>query len=186
MLEKCVLALTGAEAKEACGMEQLYGGLEAGIEGGIHTVRLLWEHHAQEENWGFLLIDTHNAFNEDNRTSMMCAVQLDWPSGGRFAFNCYRHWSTLVISAGDGMGHFLYIKEEVAQGDPLEMVAHGLGPPPPPSYRTYVCPTPASLSHDMLMTLGQEAHSRTYNTTLTILWCKGPQEDISWIQPRAS
>ena len=31
MLAKCVLAVTGEEAKEACGTEQLCGGLEAGI-----------------------------------------------------------------------------------------------------------------------------------------------------------
>ena len=42
MLDKCVLVLTRAEAKEACSTEQLCGGLEAGIEGGIHVVRLLW------------------------------------------------------------------------------------------------------------------------------------------------
>ena len=38
---KCVLVVTGAEAKEACGTEYLCGGLEAGIEGGIHLDRLL-------------------------------------------------------------------------------------------------------------------------------------------------
>ena len=42
MLSKCVLAVTGAEAEEACGTEQLCGGLEAGIIGGIHAVRILW------------------------------------------------------------------------------------------------------------------------------------------------
>ena len=41
MLVKCVLAVTGAEAKEACGTEQLYRGLEAVIKGGIYLVRLL-------------------------------------------------------------------------------------------------------------------------------------------------
>ena len=41
MLAKCVLAVTGAEAKEACGTEQLYRGLEAVIKGGIYLVRLL-------------------------------------------------------------------------------------------------------------------------------------------------
>ena len=46
VLAKCVLAVTGAEAKEACGTEQVYGVLESGVEGGIHTVRLLWQHHA--------------------------------------------------------------------------------------------------------------------------------------------
>ena len=42
MLEKCVLALTGAEAKKACGTEQLCRGLEAGIEGRIQAARILW------------------------------------------------------------------------------------------------------------------------------------------------
>ena len=41
MLARCVLVVTGAEAKEACMTEQLCGGLQAGIEGGIHAVRLL-------------------------------------------------------------------------------------------------------------------------------------------------
>ena len=57
MLAKCVLAVAGAGAKEACSMEQLCGGLEAGIEGGIHASRLLWQKHAQEEEWAFILVD---------------------------------------------------------------------------------------------------------------------------------
>ena len=45
MLEKCVLEVMGAEAeaKEACGTEQLCGGLETRIEGEVHSVRLLWQ-----------------------------------------------------------------------------------------------------------------------------------------------
>ena len=34
ILAKCVLVVTGAEAKEACRTEHICGGLEAGIEGG--------------------------------------------------------------------------------------------------------------------------------------------------------
>ena len=64
MLANCVLAMTGEESKEACGTEHLCGGLYERIGGGIHAVRLLWQKHAQEEDWGFLLIDAHNAFNE--------------------------------------------------------------------------------------------------------------------------
>ena len=52
MLAKCVLVVTGAEAKEACRTEQLCGGQEAGIEGGIHMVWLLWQQHDQEEDCG--------------------------------------------------------------------------------------------------------------------------------------
>ena len=32
---------------------------------------VLWEEHAQEEEWGFLLIDARNAFNEENWTAML-------------------------------------------------------------------------------------------------------------------
>ena len=41
MLTKCVLVATGEEAKEAYGAEQLCGGLEVGIEVGIHVLRIL-------------------------------------------------------------------------------------------------------------------------------------------------
>ena len=61
---KCLLQVTGQESKAACGTEQLAGGVEAGIDGAIHSMRLLWEQHSQEEEWGFLLIDVWNAFNE--------------------------------------------------------------------------------------------------------------------------
>ena len=42
MLAKCLMVVTGAEATEACRTKQLCGGLEAGIEGNIYLVRLLW------------------------------------------------------------------------------------------------------------------------------------------------
>ena len=41
MLTKCVLEVMGDESKKACGTEQLCRGLEAGLEVGIHVVRLL-------------------------------------------------------------------------------------------------------------------------------------------------
>ena len=53
MLEKCMLAVMGAEAKEAYETEQRCRGLEAGIEGRIHMVQLLWKQHDQEEDWSF-------------------------------------------------------------------------------------------------------------------------------------
>ena len=42
LMAKCLLQLTGQEAKAACGTEQLAGGVEAGIEGSIHAMRVLW------------------------------------------------------------------------------------------------------------------------------------------------
>jgi hypothetical protein len=63
---KCVLLVAGGEAKDECGVDQLCAGLKARIEGGIHAMRLLWEQHKAEEEWGFLLVDARNAFNEGN------------------------------------------------------------------------------------------------------------------------
>jgi hypothetical protein len=58
--------LWAAQAKDECGVDQLCNGLEARIKGGIHVMQLLWEQHEAEEEWGFLLVDAHNAFNEGN------------------------------------------------------------------------------------------------------------------------
>ena len=71
MMAKCLLKVAGKEAKTACGTTQLAGGLEAGIEGAIHAMCILWEDHKKEEDWGFLLIDARNTFNEENRTAML-------------------------------------------------------------------------------------------------------------------
>ena len=97
--------------------------MEAGIKGAIHAARLQWAQHSHEEDWGFLLIDTQNAFNEENRTAMLWAVRHEWTSGAQFTFNCYRHWATLVVRhTADGSVHFLHSKEGVTQGDPLAMI----------------------------------------------------------------
>ena len=59
---------------------------------------------------------------------MLWAVRHEWPSGAHFTFNCYRHWDTLVVrDTGDGSVHFLHSKEGVTQGDPLAMIAYGIG-----------------------------------------------------------
>ena len=43
LMSKCLLKVAGPEAKSACGTTQLAGGLEAGIEGAIHVMRVLFE-----------------------------------------------------------------------------------------------------------------------------------------------
>ena len=45
MIAKCLLRVVGPEAKAACGTTQLVGGVEEGIEGAIHAMRVLWEEH---------------------------------------------------------------------------------------------------------------------------------------------
>ena len=86
-MENCVLQMTGKESKAACGTDQLMVGVEAGIEGGIHNIRLLWAQHPHEEDWSFFLIDAQNTFNEENRTAMLCSVRNECPSGTQFTFN---------------------------------------------------------------------------------------------------
>ena len=61
---------------------------------------------------------------------MLWLVRFEWPSGAWFAFNCYCHWATLVVRSCDGTGHLLFRQEGVTQGDPLAMVAYGIGIPP--------------------------------------------------------
>ena len=74
MIKKCVLAVTGEESKEAYGTDQPCGGLEAGIKGGIHVTRLFWKNHSEEDDWGFLLIDTCNELEKKNRTVTLLEV----------------------------------------------------------------------------------------------------------------
>ena len=51
MMAKCLLRVAGQESKAACGTMQLLEGVEAGIEGAIHAMRVLWEEHQTEEDW---------------------------------------------------------------------------------------------------------------------------------------
>ena len=102
--------------------------MEAGIEGAIHVMRVLWEEHTQEEDWGFLLIDARNAFNEENRAAMLWAVRHGRSSGAQFSLNCYLHRPTLVVRGTvDGSGHFLHSNEGVNQGYPLVMITYDIG-----------------------------------------------------------
>jgi hypothetical protein len=128
LFSKTILGLTLGEPKTACGADQLCSGLEAGIEGAIHAGQWMWDQHSEEENWGFLLVDAHNAFNQVNRTAMLWVVRHEWPSGCRFVFNSYQHWATLIIRSSHGADFMIFLlsREEVTQGGPLAVVAFGL------------------------------------------------------------
>ena len=94
-------------------------------------MRLLCKQHYQEEDWGFLLIDARNAFNEENLTSMLWAIWHEWTGGAQFTFNCYHHCDTLVVRyTANGSGHFLHNKEGVTHCYPLAMIAYGIWVPP--------------------------------------------------------
>jgi hypothetical protein len=88
----------------------------------------MWDQHSEEENWGFLLVDARNAFDEVNRTAVLWVVQHEWPSGCRFVFNSYRHWTTLIIRSSQGADFtiFLLSRKGVTPGCLLAMVAFGL------------------------------------------------------------
>lgn len=59
---------------------------------------------------------------------MLWTVRHEWPSGARFVFNCYKHhYNILVIRNNNGTLCVTASKEGVTQGDPLAMIAYGLG-----------------------------------------------------------
>ena len=108
-------------------MDKLCGGMKADIEGGIHSMPLLWQKNYQEEDCGLLLIDAQNLFNEENWKAMLWAVRFDWTSGTQFTFNRYCHWVTLVVLNVDGSGHLLHSKGGRTQGYLLVIIDYGIG-----------------------------------------------------------
>eukprot|EP00957_Ditylum_brightwellii_P001289 101360-Ditylum_brightwellii.AAC.1 len=80
---KDLLFVCGEEAAETCGTKQLCGGLRSGIKGGIHVISDLWNSYGDDDEWGFLIVDARNAFNEINRMAMLWHVRHVWSSGCR-------------------------------------------------------------------------------------------------------
>lgn len=127
LFAKCVLKVVGTEAKEACGSAQLCTYLKADIKGAVHAVRAMWNRSADNEEWGFLLVDAANVFNAGNRTVILWTVRHRYPSGDRFSFNCYYHWFQLMIRSKYGYaGHWLTCQEGVTQGYRLSMILYGI------------------------------------------------------------
>ena len=79
-----------------------------------------------EEDMGFTLIDARNAFNEINRTAMLWTARHIWPSGSLFAFNIYRHHSTLTVRGENRTTSRILSQEGVTQGCPLAMILYAL------------------------------------------------------------
>ncbi len=75
---------------------------------------------------GALLVDAKNGFNELGRRAMLWTVRHRWASGARFAFNCYRHASKLILRRKGKTGYTLLSLEGITQGDPLAMILYGL------------------------------------------------------------
>ena len=47
-LSKGIMDMSGEESMHACEKAQLFGSLAIGIEGGIHTMSLVWIQHSSE------------------------------------------------------------------------------------------------------------------------------------------
>ena len=75
---------------------------------------------------GVLLVDAKNGFNELSRKAMLWTTRHLWANGSRFAFNCYRHSSQLLLRRRGLPCLILLSREGVTQGDPLSMVLYGL------------------------------------------------------------
>ena len=73
-----------------------------------------------------MLVDACNGFNNMSRLEMLCNVRYHWPTGARFAFNCYRHWAQLLIRQPGETPVKILSQERVTQGDPLLMVLYGI------------------------------------------------------------
>ena len=63
---KYALKFTGYEATHVCKDDQLFAVWKAGIDGMVNGVQYIWEANRTKENWGLLLVDVKNVFNEIN------------------------------------------------------------------------------------------------------------------------
>ena len=95
ILGKIIVMATRWEIEEECGVDQLCSGLQAGIEGAIHSMRELFEDN-KGTGWGVLLVDAKNAFNSLNREAALWNVRVLWPQCSRFLFNTYWGYAGII------------------------------------------------------------------------------------------
>ena len=69
-----MLKVTLSEATHTCKDDQIYALFGVGICRAVHRFQYIWDANSIEENWGFLIVDTKNAFNEINRIIMLWTV----------------------------------------------------------------------------------------------------------------
>ena len=78
-------------------------------------------------DWVFIIVGVKNAYNEIHCIGMLWTIRHLWPSGARFVFNCYCHYSLLIFWNANKTAIFLHIREDVMQEDTYDMVAYGNG-----------------------------------------------------------
>ena len=57
---------------------------------------------------------------------MVWNVRHRWPAEARFTFNCYRHWTQLLLCQLGEPPVTILSREGVTLGDPLSMVLYGI------------------------------------------------------------
>jgi len=58
-------------AADECGIDNLSGGMSAGIEAAVHSANEVVDGNYETDACGFILVDARNAFNELNRYTML-------------------------------------------------------------------------------------------------------------------
>jgi len=71
LFAKCLLVVAGKDAADECGIDNLSGGISADIDAAVHSANEVVDGNYETVNWGFILVDARNAFNELNRYMML-------------------------------------------------------------------------------------------------------------------
>ena len=74
-----------------------------------------------------MIVDENIAFKEINRVVMLWTVRNLWPSGARFFFNCYCHWSLIILWNGNGTTSFMHIMEGLTTAYPTVLIKSRIG-----------------------------------------------------------
>jgi len=120
MFAKCLLAVAGKNAADECGIDNLSGGMSAGIEAAFHSANEVVDGNYETDDWGFILVDARNAFNELN--AIRCFGRLD--TYGLMAVDSH----SIVTAIGspflseDEPGHYSLSSQR--QGSPRGVLFH--------------------------------------------------------------
>ena len=94
--------------------------------GGGVALEAIWLLTQEADTGVITLVDARNGFNVMIRLEMLWTVHHHWQAGAMFAFNCYMHWSQLLLcQPGDALVIILSL-EGVIQGDPISMLLYGI------------------------------------------------------------
>jgi hypothetical protein len=122
IIGKAVLEVFGVDVEKAAGPLQLCAGQSAGVEAGIHAMRLMFESENVE---GALFIDAENAFNKVNRSAGLWNVHFLCPALKRILTNMYRAPSRIFLKNEKQTQEFSS-DEGTTQGDPLAMAMYAI------------------------------------------------------------